>query len=261
MQSINLFIMMKKLKTFCVIAILITMHLKSFSALGQQNSDVKDLFVSYYSDWFVGRHTSNGEIYRKNLYTAAHPNLPFGTKLKITNPNNGKTIIVKVNDRCAWVYGGKRFDLSYQAAKALDYLKAGVIRVKVEIVPEDAIVGVVPHIGPLPDINPTPNESTSVNRIVIKDKNIPEASNTMETINVGNNFAVQVGAYSVKNYAENIVKQLKKKGFHKIELTLDKEEVKAKYKVVINKGSNYDQAWEIAQKLEKMKVDYYIVRL
>lgn len=55
---------------------------------------------TYYADKFVGRRTSNGEIFRQNQYTAAHRNYPFGTYLLVQHPQNGLSIVVKVNDRC-----------------------------------------------------------------------------------------------------------------------------------------------------------------
>jgi rare lipoprotein A len=55
--------------------------------------------ASYYADKLHGRHTANGERYSNKKYTAAHLTLPFGTKVKVTNLNNGKSVIVKINDR------------------------------------------------------------------------------------------------------------------------------------------------------------------
>lgn len=56
--------------------------------------------ATFYSDRFVGRKTSSGEVFSQNLYTAAHKSLKLGTLLLVTNPSNGKQVIVKVNDRC-----------------------------------------------------------------------------------------------------------------------------------------------------------------
>lgn len=55
---------------------------------------------TYYSDKFVGRKTSNGEMFTQDRFTAAHRTLRFGTLLLVTNPQNGKQVIVRVNDRC-----------------------------------------------------------------------------------------------------------------------------------------------------------------
>ena len=58
------------------------------------------LLGTYYADKFVGRHTSNGEIFRQNQYTAAHKTIPFGTYLLVTYPVTDQSVVVRVNDRC-----------------------------------------------------------------------------------------------------------------------------------------------------------------
>jgi len=65
--------------------------------------------------------------------TCAHRDLPFGTRLKVTNLENKKSVIVRVNDRGPWVTG-RIIDLSYAAAKQLGMIKNGVIKVRIEII-------------------------------------------------------------------------------------------------------------------------------
>jgi len=76
---------------------------------------------------------SNGERYDRNAFTCAHRTLPFGTRLKITNPRNGKSVIVRVTDRGPFVRG-RVVDLSYAAARELGTIASGVAYVKVELV-------------------------------------------------------------------------------------------------------------------------------
>ena len=89
--------------------------------------------ASYYSNGLHGRRMSNGERYDRNAFTCAHRTLPFGTRLKITNPRNGKSVIVRVTDRGPFVRG-RVVDLSYAAARELGTLASGVAYVKVELV-------------------------------------------------------------------------------------------------------------------------------
>ena len=86
--------------------------------------------ASYYGNEFDGRRTASGEIFRQNRLTAAHKTLPFGTKLKVKNLTNGKTVKVKVNDRGPFVKG-RMLDLSSKAAKKLGMLKQGVADVEI----------------------------------------------------------------------------------------------------------------------------------
>ena len=76
---------------------------------------------------------SNGERYDRNAFTCAHRTLPFGTRLKITNPRNGKSVIVRVTDRGPFVRG-RVVDLSYAAAREVGTIASGVAYVKVELV-------------------------------------------------------------------------------------------------------------------------------
>ncbi len=87
--------------------------------------------ASYYADKFDGRKTASGEIYSHSKLTAAHPTLPFGTMLKVTNLKNGKSVIVRVNDRGPFVKG-RIIDLSKSAAIKIDAIRDGLVKVKVE---------------------------------------------------------------------------------------------------------------------------------
>jgi rare lipoprotein A len=89
--------------------------------------------ASWYGPNFHGKYTSNGEIYNMYDYTAAHKTLPMNTKVKVTNLNNGKSVIVRINDRGPFVKG-RIIDLSYAAAKKIGMDKTGTAPVKLEVV-------------------------------------------------------------------------------------------------------------------------------
>jgi rare lipoprotein A len=86
--------------------------------------------ASYYAETYNGKKTANGEIYNSSEFTAAHKKLPFGTKVKVTNLANGKTVKVRVNDRGPFV-AGRIIDLTRSAAKKIDMVAAGVTKVKI----------------------------------------------------------------------------------------------------------------------------------
>lgn len=87
--------------------------------------------ASFYADSFQGRQTANGEIFKQNKKTAAHKTLPFGTKVKVTNLKNGKTVTVRINDRGPFV-AGRIIDLSKGAAAKLDMKNDGIADVKIK---------------------------------------------------------------------------------------------------------------------------------
>ena len=88
--------------------------------------------ASFYAAKFHGRRTASGEIFNTHALTAAHLTLPFGTKVKVTNLRNGKSVIVRITGRGPHVRG-RIIDLSVAAAKKIGLNRAGTVRVKLEI--------------------------------------------------------------------------------------------------------------------------------
>lgn len=88
--------------------------------------------ASWYGPGFHGRTTANGERYNMNDMTAAHKTLKFGTKVRVTNKNNGKSVVVRINDRGPYV-GSRIIDLSKSAAQAIDMIGSGTAGVTVEV--------------------------------------------------------------------------------------------------------------------------------
>ncbi len=93
--------------------------------------DIGTLRASWYGPKFHGKITANGEIFNQMAYTAASKVMKFGTLLKITNPRNNKSVIVRINDRGPYI-AGRQLDLSKAAALSLGMMKRGVIKVEVE---------------------------------------------------------------------------------------------------------------------------------
>lgn len=87
--------------------------------------------ASYYADYFQGRKTANGEKFKQRKLTAAHKTLPFGTRVKVVNLKNGKSVKVRINDRGPFVEG-RTIDLSKKAARKLGMVADGVVPVKIK---------------------------------------------------------------------------------------------------------------------------------
>ncbi|MCQ0989369.1 septal ring lytic transglycosylase RlpA family protein [Jiella marina] len=88
--------------------------------------------ASYYGKRFHGRTTANGERFNMNAMTAAHKTLPFGTKVRVTNSRNGKSVVVRINDRGPY-HGGRVIDLSRAAASRIGMIHSGTAPVKIDI--------------------------------------------------------------------------------------------------------------------------------
>ncbi len=88
--------------------------------------------ASWYGPGFHGNLTANGEIFDQEAMTAAHKKLPFGTELRITNVANGRSVVVRVNDRGPYIEG-RELDLSHGAAAVIGGTSMGVIPIQMEI--------------------------------------------------------------------------------------------------------------------------------
>ena len=104
------------------------------------------------ASWYkMGTKTANGERYDPMGITAAHPSLPFDTKVRVTNPASGKSVVVRINDRGPFT-GGRIIDLSQGAAQKINLVRAGVARVSIEVLGTAAPV----ETAAAPEIEPQP---------------------------------------------------------------------------------------------------------
>lgn len=155
--------------------------------------------VSFYAEDFHGKKTSNGEIFDMNKLTCASKTLPFNTELKVTNLSNGKSVVVRVNDRGPFV-SGRELDLSKAAAKALDMIGTGIATVKIEILKKG------------PDTKLSQQTAASAKKIM-------EKIEGKKTVYAADKFYdIQLGAFSSKENARNLGKKLLKAGFKDVVL-------------------------------------------
>ena len=89
--------------------------------------------ASWYGDYFVGKPTASGEDFDMYDMTAAHPTLPLGSYVRVTNLRNGREVVVKVNDRGP-IVPGRIIDLSYGAAQVLQFEHRGLQKVRLDLV-------------------------------------------------------------------------------------------------------------------------------
>jgi rare lipoprotein A len=89
--------------------------------------------VSWYGPGFHGRRTANGEVFDTNELTMAHRTLPFGTEVRVTNLTNGRSVVLRVNDRGPYVRG-RIADLSHAAAMRLGFVDHGITRARIEVI-------------------------------------------------------------------------------------------------------------------------------
>jgi len=104
-------------------------------AQGQQIASAGQVMsgqASWYGPGFYGNRTASGEVFRPGTLTAAHRWLPFGTRVRVTNLYNGRSTVVRINDRGPF-HGGRIIDLAHGAATELGVTSSGVAQVKLEV--------------------------------------------------------------------------------------------------------------------------------
>ena len=192
--------------------------------------------ASWYGKKFHGAKTANGEIYDMHQMTAAHPTLPLPSYAKVTNLVNGKSVIVRVNDRGPFLRG-RIIDLSYAAAHQLDYIKTGRADVLVEKMTPDAIAqfhaerkGIqvaannpsVERVGLIPNVAPVPIKRTPL--------------------------YLQIGAFGSKSNAEALLGQVSSshQDFGRASLILSESGM---HRVLVGPFSSIDQANDAAIEL------------
>jgi rare lipoprotein A len=90
-------------------------------------------YATFYGNEAQGGPTASGERFDKRLMTAAHRTLPIGTRVRVTNTRNGRSVVVRINDRGPYGGRGRIIDVSEAAARVLDMIEAGVVPVLVEV--------------------------------------------------------------------------------------------------------------------------------
>ncbi len=88
--------------------------------------------ASWYGPGFAGKRTASGEVFNPNALTAAHESLPFGTRVRVTNVANDRSVVVRINDRFGG-HKGRVIDLSAAAFARIAHPDAGVVRVRLEV--------------------------------------------------------------------------------------------------------------------------------
>ena len=220
---------------FITIFTILFIFFNHFAVIAQ--TETASGIASYYANKFQGRKTASGEKYDKNKFTAAHRTYTFGTKLKVTNITNGKSIIVTVNDRGP--YSNHRLiDLSYAAAKHIDMIQQGVIEVHVEVVSDTykmpssptkkghslaegyyskSLIAIDPPKGPLLQIGSFSVQENAFKRIEeLKSMNVGEACIQVITVRRKQVYRVLYSGFHSKDAISQKKLELKKKGIDSI---------------------------------------------
>lgn len=188
----------------------------------------KDIKASWYGEYFHGRQTALGNIYDMNGYTAAHKTYPLGTVLKVTNPKNGKSLNVKIDDRGPF-WANRELDLSKGAATYLGTKEQGVAPVHIEVISVPAIGlsdEVVEHKSPkVKKLSPLAKGEIIIYNysILAKDEtNVPVELGRFKTLQEAKEYEKVLKKYLAFSYV------LEYDGFYKVKSYLPAKERRAK---------------------------------
>lgn len=205
---------------------------KTYYPMATANGFSEKGTASWYGPDFHGKKTASGETYNKYAHTAAHKTLPFGTKVYVTNLNNGLSTTVTINDRGPFK-AGRIIDLSYSAAKDINMVGTGTAPVTIRAIGSSAST-----------ITPT---STTVRK---------QTSTVVQqpTVKTSGGYYVQVASFSVLDNANKVAQNLSASGYSQHVKSVD-----GQYKVWAGPYASHDQATSVRDKLRQTYSGAFVV--
>ena len=193
---------------------------KRYYVLPSHHGYKEEGVASWYGKKFHGRHTSNGEVFDMYAISAAHKTLPIPTFARVTNLRNGKSVVVRINDRGPFV-NNRLIDLSYAAAQKLDMVRDGTTLVSVEAISMESLIE-SPPIAPVMETAAVEQRST-----------LEQVSAAPEPAAQETNAAVyvQVGAFAEAGNAERLAARLTLNGIDNVFVRSDPGDGIAVYRV------------------------------
>lgn len=201
----------------------------------QQNSPEQGK-ASYYADKFNGRRTASGDIFDNQKLTAAHRKFEFGTKLKVTNIKNGKSVVVLINDRGPYAHG-RIIDLSKQAAQQLDFIKEGVADVLIE------------------KIESTDKLDNTSKGVQMKEGEVRSIWGTTRNVTT---FGIQIASYNSWDNALEHAKDIKVRGVELPLIQFYTEKSKVYYRVMAGDFVRREDAEKYLKELNRKKIKGFI---
>ncbi len=192
--------------------------------------------ASWYGKKFHGRLTSNGDVYDMHAMTAAHKTLPLPTRVRVRNLKNGRSVIVKVNDRGPFV-DNRIIDLSYAAATELDMIREGTALVEIEVMTNPA--------------------TTTASIVTVSDTKSYDLQ-TSET--EADNLFLQVGAFGEQANAQQLLERLHGSGFSNAVIHSDTARVPSMFRVRLGPITNVAEYDALVEKMATLRImDMHLV--
>lgn len=207
--------------------------------------------ASWYGTQFHGRRTSSGEKYNMFAMTAAHPTLPLPTYARVTNLDNGKSVVLKINDRGPF-HANRLIDVSYVAAAKLGMLGRGTGRVEVVSIDPRDHGGITPKLRPNP-LTKLPLLAKELSKLPAPPKPPTKQSSKKQ------NIYLQLGTYNGRAKAEAMVKKLDKISKFKSYITQNGNKNSPVFQVRIGPVNDQQEAINLTQKLARARLPTPVV--
>lgn len=204
-------------------------------SLWAQAGYVEEGEASYYAPSFHGRRTASGEKYDRQALTAAHRTLPFGTHVRVTDKETGRSVIVRINDRGP-LKPTRVIDLSERAAQELGLLARGVTQVRVEVTQ-------------LPEMPPPPPPTEAA---------FYDANGKPRSVGP---YAVQIGAFTEESNARMLAQNAQKEVGTSVCIWRHKGAKKPLYRVVVGSFSSREPAERLRDRLKREGWQAFVVHL
>ena len=203
--------------------------------------------ASYYADKFHGRRTANGERFDMNAFTAAHRSLPFGTRVKVTNLRNQKSVVLRINDRGPYIHS-RIIDVSRAAAKVIGLIGIGSAMVSLQILDEQKTDTTGPTL------------SNSENGEYLNTSNYQQGMNydIQGNPKASGGFGFQVGVFTDLISAREKCQQLLLKGEKEIYLQIAMASSEKIYRILIREFSSREAAEESIICLKKLGMKGFV---
>ena len=235
------------------LGLIILIFSSQFNALKAQKNYTQKGMASYYGKDFHGRKTACGEKFDMNEFTAAHKTLAFNTLVKVTNLNNSKSVIVRINDRGP--FSKKRIiDLSKAAASRIDIVRKGVGMVKIEVVGND-------NLQNEGDKKSCHIDTTDLLYNTINGMKSGKVYKTDGKIYDITGYTIQTAAFSRLDHTAEIIQKLHKNYINEIYIDVRIVDNKKIYRVLIGDYSEIEDALAKLEKLENAGYNGFIKKI
>jgi rare lipoprotein A len=239
----------------CLVWSLLSVNVQAQNGYRQQGK------ASYYAAKFDGRETASGEIFTNDALTAAHLSIPFNSLVKVTNVRNGKSVVVRINDRGPHIKA-RILDMSKAAAKEIDMIQSGIATVDIEVLATDAQLQHTKSGIDIPRVQSPAIKSS----LPDPDKKITLPFTSGHTYSLWGTerfpkgYGIQVASFADLQNAKDVCKELLAAEIKEVYLQVEWKNGQKAHRILVGSFDNETEAQACKQTLEKIGFEGFVKR-